>query len=91
MHSTVKVFVRATVLAPDLSEHGPATIRPEILGRFFQGEIEEQAFRPLMERFGATENGLRIANQLKEMVGTTGLEPATSTVSSRGAAAGNRL
>jgi hypothetical protein len=34
-----------------------------------------------MERFGATENGPRIANSLKDMVGTTGLEPATSTVS----------
>jgi hypothetical protein len=35
----------------------------------------------LMERFGATKNGSRIGKRLKEMVGTTGLEPATSTVS----------
>jgi hypothetical protein len=34
-----------------------------------------------MERFGATKNGSRIGKRLKEMVGTTGLEPATSTVS----------
>jgi hypothetical protein len=34
-----------------------------------------------MERFGATKSGVGIANPLKEMVGTTGLEPATSTVS----------
>jgi len=34
-----------------------------------------------MERFGATKKMPGIAKPLKEMVGTTGLEPATSTVS----------
>ena len=44
-------------------------------------DLKKQTLRPLMERFGATENGLRIANQLKEMVGTRRLELLTSTVS----------
>jgi hypothetical protein len=44
-------------------------------------DSKKQTLRPLMERFGATENGLRIANQLKEMVGTRRLELLTSTVS----------
>ncbi len=34
-----------------------------------------------MERFGVTENGPRIANSLKEMVGTRRLKLLTSTVS----------
>jgi hypothetical protein len=35
-----------------------------------------------MERYGATKNGVKIANPLKEMVGTRRLELLTSTVSS---------
>jgi hypothetical protein len=34
-----------------------------------------------MERFGATEDGLRIANPMENMVGTRRLELLTSTVS----------
>src|SRR5216683_489346 len=41
-----------------------------------------QQLTSLMERFGATKNGSRIGRRLKEMVGTWGLEPQTSTVSS---------
>jgi hypothetical protein len=37
--------------------------------------------RPLMERFGATENKGRIANPLRNMVGTRRLELLSSTVS----------
>jgi hypothetical protein len=33
-----------------------------------------------MERFGTTENGLRIAKRLRNMVGTRRLELPTSTV-----------
>jgi hypothetical protein len=44
-------------------------------------DSKKQELRTLMERFGATKNGARIAKPLKEMVGTWGLEPQTSTVS----------
>ena len=40
-----------------------------------------QQLTSLMERFGATKSGSRIGKRLKEMVGTWGLEPQTSTVS----------
>jgi len=41
----------------------------------------KKELKPLMERFEATENGQWTAKPLRNMVGTTGLEPATSTVS----------
>jgi hypothetical protein len=44
--------------------------------------LKKQGVRPLMERFGATEKGLRVTKPLKEMVGTRRLELLTSTVSS---------
>jgi len=51
--------------------------------RFCDGiDLKKQELRLSMERFGATKNGVMIAKALKEMVDTTGLEPATSTVSS---------
>jgi hypothetical protein len=43
--------------------------------------LKKQELRPLTERFGATENGLRIAKRLRNMVGTRRLELLTSTVS----------
>jgi hypothetical protein len=44
--------------------------------------IRERALKVvLMERFGATKNGSMIGKRLKDMVGTWGLEPQTSTVS----------
>ena len=42
---------------------------------------KKQELRPLMERFGATEDGPSIANLLNNMVGTRRLELLTSTVS----------
>ena len=45
--------------------------------------LKKQELRPLTERFGATENGLRIAKRLRNMVGTRRLELLTSTVSIR--------
>jgi hypothetical protein len=43
--------------------------------------LKKQEVRPLMERFGATKNGARIAKALRNMVGTRRLELLTSTVS----------
>jgi hypothetical protein len=43
--------------------------------------LKKQEFRALVERFGATKSGSRIAKRLRNMVGTWGLEPQTSTVS----------
>jgi hypothetical protein len=40
-----------------------------------------QQLKSLMERFGATKTELATGNLLKDMVGTWGLEPQTSTVS----------
>jgi len=60
---------------------------PKLLGREvgavigYRIDLKKQTLRPRMERFGATHNGLGIANQLKEMVGTRRLELLTSTVS----------
>jgi hypothetical protein len=44
--------------------------------------LKKQEFRALVERFGATKNGPRIAKSLENMVGTRRLELLTSTVSS---------
>ncbi len=52
----------------------------EMEGRFCDGnDLKKQELRLLMERFGATKNGVMIAKALKEMVGTRRLELLTST------------
>jgi hypothetical protein len=65
----------------------PGSPHPKLLGREVGAviscriDLKKQTLRPLMERFGATKNGVMIAKALKEMVGTRRLELLTSTVS----------